>query len=425
MVRLITAVWEKVVFLRALPFAPGQLRYVTDRALIRGDSLAASLANYLGRHLIDSFEYAQAEPYLAQALHIRQSLLGEHLDTAVSLTSMGTLLWKWKSNEAAMPYFEEAHQICERLLGSNHPKTARSLNNLAVLYDRQGHYETAHAYFEKTLAIYEGAGAMDDAMIPDILINMAIMFRRQGNFVQSRAYYERAIAMREAMLGLDHYKTNITLFQWAILMILMGHYQAAQPTLERILAERQKLPDSELTTIGVQIRLGELQMIAGHLAEAQTYFDQSLSILNMQPDKPNVNWGWVFVKLGQLNLLKGKFAEAEVFLQRALPHFEQQPPHYFGNIDVLNQLADLYLQTGQLAAAKKVIDDALASCYEHHGEAHPFTAQVLLRLSEWHQGQGDEDKARAIFEEVEGFMQTAVAPTHIDFIRLKKHLAES
>jgi tetratricopeptide (TPR) repeat protein len=121
------------LFLRDLPFAPSQLRYATDRALKRQDSLAASLANYLGRHLTDNKEYAQAEPYLVQALSIRQNLLGEHMDTAVSLTSMGTLLWQWKSNTAAMPYFEEAHQICERLLGPDHPKTARSLNNLATL----------------------------------------------------------------------------------------------------------------------------------------------------------------------------------------------------------------------------------------------------------------------------------------------------
>lgn len=375
MVRLLTAVWEKELFLRDLPFATRQLRYVTDRALKRQDSLAASLANYLGRHFIDGLEYAEAEPYLAQALSIRQTLLGEHMDTAASLTNMGTLLWKWRSNAAAMPYFEEARQICERLLGLNHPRTARSLNNLAVLYSRHGHYETAQVYFEKTLAIYEQLGAMDDPMIPQILDNMALMFRDCGQFEQSRTYSERALQMTDAMFGPEHYRTTVTLFRWAIITILMGHYQAAQPALERALAVRQKLPDGKAGTSGLTIRLGEVHMIAGRWVEAQTYLDQSLSILQKQPDKENVNWGWVFAIQGHLNRLKGEFVEAEAVLLHALSLFEQRPPHYFGNLETLNQLADLYLQTGQLVAAKKVVDEALAIC-EDYNESHPFTAQA-------------------------------------------------
>ncbi|MCB8965771.1 MAG: tetratricopeptide repeat protein [Ardenticatenaceae bacterium] len=422
MVRLLTAVWERQLYLRDLPFAVGQLRYVADRALTRQDTRAASLANYLGRHLVEIGEYAQAESYLTQALHIRQTLLGEHLDTATSLTNMGTLLWKWNSNAAAMPYFEEAHRLCERLLGANHTKTARNLNNLAVLYNRQGQFETAHTYYEKTLAIYEQLGAMDDPMVPQILDNMALMFRSRGLFEQSCVYSERALRMTEAIFGPEHYRTTVTLFRWAIGLILMGHYQAAQPALQRALAVRQKLPDGEVGTIGLLIRLGELHMIAEHLAEAETCLNQALSILETHSDEDNINWGWVYAKLGQLRGRKGAAAEAETLLQRALSFFKQQPPFYFGNIETFNQLADIYLQTGQLATAKKVVDEALVLCQENFGKEHPFTAQTCLRLGEWHLLQGHGDKAQAIFEEVTAILKTAVSPTHIDFIRLQQYV---
>jgi DNA-binding SARP family transcriptional activator/Tfp pilus assembly protein PilF len=426
MVRLVTAVWEKELYLYDLPFAARQLRYVTDRALKRQDILSATLANYYGRHLMERMEYAQAEPYVRQALSMRQTLLGEHMDTAASLTNMGTLLWQWKSNTAARPYYEEAHQICKRLLGLDHPRTARSLNNLAILYSRQGRYDLAQVYFEETLAIYERTGAMDDAMVPHILGNMSLNFQRQGHFVQARTYLERALHLR-AILDLENFQTAGNWFTLANLMILMGDYQAAQPALARSIALRKNLPDGEVTLAGLYIRLGELQMIAGYWTEAQNYLDQSLAILNRPSQKESINWGWLFVKQGQLHHLKGKFAEAEVLFQQALAYFKrkERPLHYFGNIDAFNQLADLYFQTGQSAAAKEVMDNALAICLEHHGEAHPFTAQVRLRLGEWHQGQGDEDKARSIFEEVEAVLKTAVAPTHIDFLRLQKCLAKA
>lgn len=422
MVRLITAVWEKELYLHDLPFAARQLRYVTDRALKRQDALSATLANYLGRHLINRAEYAQAEPYLRQALSIRQRLLGEQVDTAVSMIHLGTLLWKWQSNEAALPYFEEAYQICKNLLGPDHPKTARCLNNLAFLYSRQGNHEKAERFYQETLSIFERTQSMDDVMVPHILVNMALMFQGQGQFAQARDYYERALHLKETVFGIDNYQTAMNQFGLANLMILMGDYQAALPILERSIALRKKLPNGEIILVGPYIRWGELQMIGGQLAEAQTCFEQTLAILNIQPDKPNINWGWLLAKLGQLHRLKGDFAAAETFLQRALLRFAEQPPSYFGNIDVLNQLADLYLQTERLAAAKRVVDDAFAICVQDYGEAHQFTAQVRLRWGEWRQLQGDEEGARVIFEEAEGVLKTAVAPTHIDYIRVQEHL---
>jgi tetratricopeptide (TPR) repeat protein len=348
------------------------------------------------------------------------------MDTAASLTNMGTLLWQWKSNTAARPYYEEAHQICKRLRGLDHPRTARSLNNLAILYSRQGRYDLAQVYFEETLAIYERTGAMDDAMVPHILGNMSLNFQRQGHFVQARTYLERALHLR-AILGLENFQTARNWFTLANLMILMGDYQAAQPALARSIALRKNLPDGEVTLAGLYIRLGELQMFAGYWTEAQNYLEQSLAILNRPSQKESINWGWLFVKQGQLHHLKGKFAEAEVLFRQALAYFKkkERPPHYFGNIDVFNQLADLYFQRGQLAAAKEIVDDALAICHEDLAEGHPFTAQVRLRLGEWHQLQGDADKARVIFEEVEGVLKTAVAPTHVDFIRLQQYLTGS
>lgn len=421
--RLLTAVWEKELILRELPFDISHLRYVTDRALKRQDALAASLANYLGRHLTEIQEFAQAEPYLTQALQIRQTLLGEHIDTAVSLTNMGTLFWKWKSNDAAMPYFEEAYQLCERLLGPIHPRTARSLNNLAVLHYRQGHYETAQTNYEKVLNIYEQLGEMDDPMIPQILGNMALMFRLSGQFEQARIYSQRAFQVTEAMFGPEHYQTTITLFRWAIILILKGHYEAAQPALERALLVRKKMPDGEVETISLYIRLGELHMFAGRFAEAESYLEKGLSILKTHSDKDDINWGWAFAKLGQLNLLKGEVSEAEALLQKALSFFKFQPPTYFGTIETFNLLADLYLKTEQLDKAKQIIDEALVVCRKYFSEHHPFTAQVCLRFGEWYLLRGDDEKALGIFEEVAVVLKKAVFPTHLDYIRLQKHLA--
>ncbi|PIB09882.1 hypothetical protein AMR42_11895, partial [Limnothrix sp. PR1529] len=55
--------------------------------------------------------------------------------------------------EAAEPLFRRSLEICEQVLGADHPNTAASLNNLAGLYESQGRYEAAEPLFRRCLEI--------------------------------------------------------------------------------------------------------------------------------------------------------------------------------------------------------------------------------------------------------------------------------
>ncbi|MBK8434112.1 MAG: tetratricopeptide repeat protein [Chloroflexi bacterium] len=79
-------------------------------------------------------DLAEARPYYARALAIREKVLGaEHPDTATSLNNMGALLRAMGELAEARPYYARALAIRQKLLGAEHPDTASSLNNLAVL----------------------------------------------------------------------------------------------------------------------------------------------------------------------------------------------------------------------------------------------------------------------------------------------------
>ncbi|OQW93106.1 MAG: kinesin, partial [Beggiatoa sp. IS2] len=53
----------------------------------------------------------------------------------------------------ALPLYQRALEICERVLGKDHPDTATSLNNLALLYNNTGDYAQALPLYERALAI--------------------------------------------------------------------------------------------------------------------------------------------------------------------------------------------------------------------------------------------------------------------------------
>lgn len=55
----------------------------------------------------------------------------------------------------AMPLYERALAINEKVLGPTHPSVAINLNNLAQLFTRQGDYNKAEPLLKRALAIDE------------------------------------------------------------------------------------------------------------------------------------------------------------------------------------------------------------------------------------------------------------------------------
>ncbi|MBT9136741.1 MAG: Photosystem I assembly protein Ycf3 [Firmicutes bacterium] len=64
--------------------------------------------------------------------------------------------------DEALPLYQRALAISERILGPDHPNVAGSLNNLAMLYSEQGKYDEALPLYQRALEIYESALGPDD-----------------------------------------------------------------------------------------------------------------------------------------------------------------------------------------------------------------------------------------------------------------------
>ena len=57
--------------------------------------------------------------------------------------------------EKALPLYQRALEIIEKVLGPQHPDVATTLNNLAVLYESMGDYEKALPLYQRALEIRE------------------------------------------------------------------------------------------------------------------------------------------------------------------------------------------------------------------------------------------------------------------------------
>jgi tetratricopeptide (TPR) repeat protein len=82
-------------------------------------------------------------------------------DTATGLNNLGLVLQFDKNRDKdiseALPIFERALSIREKVLGPSHSKTATSLDNLASQLREQGALARARPFAERALAIREAS----------------------------------------------------------------------------------------------------------------------------------------------------------------------------------------------------------------------------------------------------------------------------
>ncbi|NWJ48785.1 MAG: tetratricopeptide repeat protein [Chloroflexi bacterium] len=125
----------------------------------RGAALAAAsyLYNQIALYLQNArADYRQALPLFQRALAISEKMLGsEHPTVAIRLINMGGLLREMGEYASALPLFQRALAIDEKALGAEHPDIATNLNHLGSLLQNMGEYASALPLYQRAIEIGE------------------------------------------------------------------------------------------------------------------------------------------------------------------------------------------------------------------------------------------------------------------------------
>src|SRR5262249_24616018 len=165
---------------------------------------------------------------------------GEPLVRAQYLSSLGSAAHDAGNYPLAGPALAEALNIRERLLGPEHPAVAVSLNNLALLYQDQGRYAEAERLAKRALALGEKALGPEHPDVAVGLNNLAVLYKDQGRYAEAEPLYKRALAIDEKVLGPEHPGVAIDLNNLAALYKDQGRYAEAEPLYNRALAIGEK-----------------------------------------------------------------------------------------------------------------------------------------------------------------------------------------
>ncbi|CAF88048.1 unnamed protein product, partial [Tetraodon nigroviridis] len=179
----------------------------------------------------DQNKYKEAANLLNEALEIREKTLGtDHPAVAATLNNLAVLYGKRGKYKEAEPLCKRALEIREKarnpfpVLGADHPDVAKQLNNLALLCQNQGKYQEVERYYERALHIYQDRLGPDDA-------NVA---KTKNNLVR-RSFFLLLLCVFRSVFWARSTESSFSRFFHASCYLKQGKYRQAEALYKEIL----------------------------------------------------------------------------------------------------------------------------------------------------------------------------------------------
>jgi tetratricopeptide (TPR) repeat protein len=361
------------------------------------DDLAATAANdllFLVGHGQKRHEaatgWARAAEMFVGRVGQREGLLGIRY-----LNAMASYLKARGDLAGALPLYARALELCERLLGPDHPEIAVLLNNAGNTYESLGQSETAMAMFERGLALAERTLGEGHRLTMQLLSNYAISKVNAGDLDAAQALEERALALRERAFGPDHMQVGMSKTNLGQILLLRGDLAGARRVYEQALAiyERTLGPDNTQVA-GARENLALVLAEQGSLEEAQALEEQALALRErlFGPDDPEVAWS--LDNLSGIVRSRGAIARARELELRSLAIRERKP----GTRELalsLNNFGAIELTRGDAKAAREALVRALEIREKTMRGDQPLIADTLRLLAEAERRTGALAEAEA------------------------------
>ncbi|GHO73981.1 hypothetical protein KSD_17520 [Ktedonobacter sp. SOSP1-85] len=403
------------------------LRFVTNLALSREDTMAALLCNSLGVHIRDIGAYTEAVSYLERALVIRKQVQGEeHPDTALSYNNLASIYRDQGRYQEAEHLFQQALSIAERILGQEHPDTASNYNNLASIYRDQGRYQEAEHLFQQALSIREHTLGQEHPLIASSYNNLAGLYQAQGRFQEAEPLFLQALSIRERIWRQEHPDTAQSYNNLALLYHDQGRFQEAEPLFLQALSIRERILGQNHPDIATSCNnLAGLYKAQGRYQEAEPLFQQALSIREHILGQEHPLTASSYNNLAGLYKAQSRFQEAEPLFLQALSIRKrvlgQEHPLTASNY---NNLAELYDNQGRYELARPLFLQALNIRKRVLGLDHPLTANSYNNLAVLYQTQGHFQEAEPFFLQALSICERILGQEHPHTAASYNNLAE-
>jgi tetratricopeptide (TPR) repeat protein len=270
---------------------------------------------------------SEARDASQRALALREKLLGpEHPDVATSLHVLGAIVRELDDPRTAFALTERALTLRERVLGPDHPSTAASANNLAIVLTELGRLEESRPLLLRALAIRERALGPNHADVGTTLNGLGVLAILRHENEEALRFFERSLAIKEKSLGKEHPSVAFAVCNIAIALHRLGRQQEAWAWHQRALELRMKTFGERHDDVAFSLsEMGEVLRAQGKLAEAREHYERALRIYRELGREKSSTAAAPLRGMAEVHLARGRGAEAAELFQQALRLLEAIP----------------------------------------------------------------------------------------------------
>jgi CHAT domain-containing protein/Tfp pilus assembly protein PilF len=371
-------------------------------------------------------KYEAAKAAVLESLGIRKEILGEdHLDYAISLSSLARLHLAMGDYARAEPLCRQITEIAKKALGEDHPQYASSLNNLATLYRMMGDHARAEPLARQALEIQKTATGENHLEYATTLHNLALLYEAMGDYARAEPLARQALELTKKALGVHHPDYAQSLDNLAGLHLAMGDYARAEPLRREALELTKKaLGESHPEHATSLNNLAMLYWAMGDYARAEPLSRQALEITKKALGEGHPQYATNLANLALLYQAMGDYARAEPLARQALEirkkALGEGHPEY---ATALGNLAELYRAMGDFARAEMLCRQALETTKKALGEGHPQYAANLGNLATLYWAMGDYARAEPLCRQVRDIWKNTLGVDHPHYATSLTHLA--
>lgn len=348
---------------RMLPHATAALALIEQAHLASRD--AARLLNQTGSYLKERGRYSEAEPIVQRTREMCEQVLGpDHPLTACSLGNLATLSFALGKYEQAKALAQQNLIRLEQMVGGRYEEPsdaafflATDLNNLASLYQELGEYAQAERLFVRSMMIWSHAFGPIHPMMAYVQNNLGSLYHDLGRYDGAEALYQQALLVTEHLLGSNHPLVATCLNN------LSGLYTHHSERLD----------------------------------EAEALATRALALCEEEPGPYHPHTATSLANLAGICYIREDYERAEAFWTRSLAINER----VFGLVHpevarVLNNLATLFCAQGKYTEAEPLYIRTLSIWEKTFSESHPEMLALLLNYAALLHEMSREEEARQI-----------------------------
>jgi len=282
-------------------------------------------------------------------------------------------------------------------------------HNLAYALNNSGEFAESERLLRETLASETKRIGADHPQTLYTKKALGQSLHRQGRLEEAADLYAEVYEKRRKRYGDDHSLTLGSSSQLAAAYNTLNRPTEAEPLLRRALAARKARGEGGSTEAIVErVMLATTMDKLGRYDDAIALADEAIGL---EGDKPNRDTVAVRNTKATALFHQGRIPDAKRVWDEAL----RLAPSAMGTSHpnyavILASAANADLALGDLPAARRKLEPALAALKAKQGPAHPRTREAALRLAETYERLGMQAQALALrseFAEVEETLQSA------------------